>query len=158
MNVDLASAEGAAVAHARSSGDIGTLMGRLIDHTTSAATVFLKSIRKKATAAAATALQAATTKGSVIAPPVPPVVRAKPAPAQPDAAAAPLFTQQPLTATAPAPRTRAKAKVIAKAVAPSAPIELPELAAVTTLAVSKGPRRKREEVQLRREEQQQKRP
>ena len=36
MNVDLSNAEGAARAHARSGGDASTLIGRLIDHTTSA--------------------------------------------------------------------------------------------------------------------------
>ena len=96
MNVDLASAEGAAIAHARSGGDIGTRMGRSIDHTTSAATGVLKNICKKAimatASAAVTALQAATTKGAEGAAPVPPIVKAKPAPAQPKAAAAPLST------------------------------------------------------------------
>ena len=36
VNVDLANAEGAARAHARSGGDASTFLGRLIDHTTSA--------------------------------------------------------------------------------------------------------------------------
>jgi hypothetical protein len=32
MNVDIAAAEGAARAHARSGGDTSTLIGRIIDH------------------------------------------------------------------------------------------------------------------------------
>ena len=44
MNVELANAEGAAVAHARSGEDMNTLAGRLIDHTTSAASGVLQNI------------------------------------------------------------------------------------------------------------------
>ena len=61
-----------------------------------------------------------------------------------------------IVAKAPAPRTRAKVKAVAKAVAPSGPIEIPEPTAVTTLAMSQGgARREREDVPLRKEEEKQ---
>ena len=44
MNVDIANAEGAAVAHARAGGDMSTLVGRLLDHGASAASGVLQSI------------------------------------------------------------------------------------------------------------------
>ena len=50
-NVDLASAEGAAIAHARSGGDASTLTGRIIDHgstvRSAASNILKKGVLKK---------------------------------------------------------------------------------------------------------------
>ena len=101
--VELASAEGAAVAHARPSGDTSTLVGRLLRHEASAASGVLKSMGKEAFMAsasiAASALQAATAESTAVAP-APPVVKARPAPAQPKAARA-VPSTQPFVAAAP---------------------------------------------------------
>jgi hypothetical protein len=164
MNADKAAAEGAARAHARSGGDASTLIGRIIDHGTtvkSAASNILKKGVKSAimasAAAAATAPKASTTKGMDLAAPKPPIVTAKAAPAKPKPTPAPP-SEQPVTAvTAAVTAARPRAKAIAKTVPPPAPIDIPE-APVTSIAVSRGARRKREDVQLRKEEQQQKRP
>ena len=121
MNVDLASAEGAARAHARSGGDASTLMGRIIDHgstvRSTASNILKKGVKKAfmaSASAAVTALRASTTKGIDVAAPKPPIVTAKAASAQPRATPAPP-SEQPATAT----RTRARA--IANAVVPPPP-------------------------------------
>ena len=121
-NVDLSNAEGAARAHARAGGDASTLLEKIIDTAAPARTAVskvLNSFTKKAfmatAGAAATALKASTKKGVEVAAPVPAVVRAKAAPAQPAATPAPPSVEQPVTAT----RTRARAKASARAVAPA---------------------------------------
>ena len=82
-NVDLSTAEGAAIAHARAGGDASTLLEKLIDTTAparTAASKVLKTFTKRAfmatAGAAVSARKASTTKGVEPAP-VPAVVRAK---------------------------------------------------------------------------------
>jgi len=173
-NVDLSNAEGAAIAHARGGGNASTLMEKLIDTAArplepvrSAASKVLKTFTKKAfmatAGAAASALKASTKKGVEVAAPVPAVVRAKAAPAQPAATPAPPSSVQPQPAQPPVTRPRANAKAAPKprpppAPAPPSPIVIPAPAAVTTLAVNRVARRKREEVQLRKEDERGKRP
>ena len=127
-NVDLSNAEGAAIAHARGGGNASTLMEKLIDTAArplepvrSAASKVLNNFSKKAfmatAGAAATALKASTKKGVESAAPVPAVVHAKAAPAQPAATPAPPSVEQPVTATRP----RARAKAAPKPRPPPAP-------------------------------------